>query len=291
MIMTMKTPQKIISLLAGSALFAASFLNAATTDPVGYVSKSLSAGGYTLGATFVKAATFQGSVSSVSGDWVDISSNLELSEPHYLIPASGVSAGYAVSIVEVNGTQVRLAEELILAIGDTVVIRPHFLIKDLGEDFPNGFAVALYNSDGSVTEAFYRDNFLGKEWIGEFETPIFPGEGFVVNSPGPFELLFSGTVNSRTVKYSVNAGVTNIVAGLAPMAQSALLLENLAPGTGVANYPQGGNFSNPTEVVRGPAFLGGVWNGDLSTVEMGNGFATVVVPSEDTAIELPSQLN
>ncbi|NBB78108.1 MAG: hypothetical protein GVY36_01465 [Verrucomicrobia bacterium] len=284
--------KKIVSTFSCVAVLASSSLfGQVTTDPVGYVSKSLSAGGYTLGPTFVKSATFQGPVIGVNSDWIDVGTALTLDEPHYLMPLSGVSDGYAVTIVEVNGTQVRLEQTLSIAEGDTVAIHPHFLIKDLGEDLPNGFAVALYNSDGSVTEASYQDNFLGKGWIGEAETPVFPGEGFVVNSPAAFELLFSGSVNTKTVKYSLSGGVTNIVAGLAPMSQTALLLEDLAPGTGIADYAQGGNFNNPTEISRGPAFLGGNWSGDLSTVEIGSGFATVVVPSENSIVDLPTQLS
>jgi len=69
----MKTPQLLLFLLASATLFAASNLNAATTDPVGYITSELTAGADNFVTVPLKSAPdFTGSVSTATAQGVDM---------------------------------------------------------------------------------------------------------------------------------------------------------------------------------------------------------------------------
>jgi len=124
----MKTPQKIISLLAGSALLAASFLNAATTDPVGYVTLSGASGGYIVTIPLVKSTVFEASVNADGTTTLSFDSTVPaLTGQNYVQVMSGTLEGMVVDVTASDAGSVTLGTSLPVASGDVVAIRPHFL--------------------------------------------------------------------------------------------------------------------------------------------------------------------
>ena len=62
----MKNPTKFIALLSGVALLSALSAQAVETDPVGYVSTTITSGYNTIGTSFAKASTYTGAVSAAT---------------------------------------------------------------------------------------------------------------------------------------------------------------------------------------------------------------------------------
>lgn len=270
----------------GVSLFAETF----TSDPVGYVALEGDSGGYILSSPFLKNAIFSGSISPISTTVIESSSNIPtLADKSFVQVTSGTHKGVIVDVASVSGNFLTLATPLSLSLGDTIVIRPHFLIEDLGDAFVDGTSVTVYDSSGSSTTASYRDNFLGTGWLGDSDTPIYPGEGFVLNTPGALSVTITGDVSTEPVIFSASSGVTNLVGTLNPTGANAEEIFAPLPGSSsISVYEQGGSLTSPTVYSKAPDFLGGAWTPSLSQIDFGEAFATVVIPSADTAIELPA---
>ena len=202
----------------------------------------------------------------------------------------GVLVGAVVDIVSSNTSSVTLSSSLSVASGVAISIRPHTTIEDLGTNFTSGTSVTVYNSDGTTNTATYISNFLGSFWDGDYTEAVYPGEGVVIISTGPFEIINAGAVAVDPVSFSAAAGRVNIIGANSPSAADAdAIFGSLAPGTSVSVYTNGGSLTSPTTYSRSPAFLGGTWSPDLSTLTtLGDDIAVVVIPSEDAAVNLPA---
>jgi hypothetical protein len=123
--MTMQTPQKIISLLAGSALFAASFLNAATTDPVGYVTltvngtSGVASDAYSfISPSLQNAPSATSTISNINGNTITASSatwDANVYQGAYFIEiTSGANSGLTATISDNTSDTLTTLEDLSL---------------------------------------------------------------------------------------------------------------------------------------------------------------------------------
>ena len=287
----MKIPQKTLSLLAAASLITLSSLSAVETDPVGYTTLSGDSGGYVVTLPLAKSPVFEGAVNAEGTTVLSFDSTVpSLPGANYVQGMDGSLVGSIVDIASSDSSSVTLSSSLPVAIGDVVAIREHTTIEDLGTNFTSGTSVTVYNSDGTTNSATYVSNFLGSFWGGDYTQPIYPGEGVVIISTGPFEIINAGAVAVDPVSFSAASGRVNIIGANSPSAADAsAIFGSLAPGTSVSVYTNGGNLTAPTVYSRGPAFLGGAWSPDLSTLtSFGDDIAVVVIPTADAAVTLPA---
>jgi hypothetical protein len=202
----------------------------------------------------------------------------------------GSLVGTIVDIASSDSNSVTLSTTLAVASGDKVAIREHTIIEDLGSNFTDGTSVTVYNSDGTTSTATWVNNFLGSFWGGDSTEAIYPGEGVVIISTGPFEVVNAGAVAVDPVNFSAASGRVNIIGANSPSgADASAILGSLEPGTSVSVYTNGGNLTSPTVYSRAPSFLGGAWSPDLSTLTtFGDDIAVVVIPTADAAVTLPA---
>jgi len=229
----MKTPKKIISLLAGSALFAASFLNAATTDPVGYVTIDIKGGGTTnlvANAGLVKASSFVG-IGNVSGD-----TTLTLAGASWTVDAFASSyyvqlniTGEWAQITSNTSDALTLASHLPNGSGQNFIIRPLNTLDSLfGSDnsagflgsatFGGGDIVAPWDASNQNLSAFYYYDTDDNSWKDAANNPagtsiVYPDESLMVIGSGVDKsIVISGTVQTGVTSGDLfGDGGTNIV--------------------------------------------------------------------------------
>jgi len=244
----MKTPQKIISLLAGSALAAATFLNAATTDPVGYVTIDVLAGSQTyVTVPLVPAATLSTALASdpaVNGV-TDASlsfanagvANNSLVGTHFIRFTSGTREGHWYPITANTSDSVTIdlnGDDLSgVAATDTFQVNEYWTLASL---MPIGNA-AIHESAGNLgfqreTEVSLPDQVSeGKNlsptrifflkstgWVEAVSG--FPSAGDVVLAPDSFviiqhpadkantKLVISGSVDTKALTVQINTSTT-----------------------------------------------------------------------------------
>jgi uncharacterized protein (TIGR02597 family) len=220
----MKTPQKIISLLAGSALAAATFLNAATTDPVGYVTATTPNGDDALiGVPLTQNLSYAGNAVSVSTNVITISSTVvadSFAGTHYLLATSGSNTGQW-SSVTANTTSEITTEDPLISQGDTINIFPFWTLSTL---FPGGAGVGasanpslptsvvlINNLEGegvdlsSAASYFY---YVGTEGVpaGWYQTGVFTPSDDLILSPETY----------LTVRNETGASITTVFSGAVP---------------------------------------------------------------------------
>jgi hypothetical protein len=238
-----------------------------------------------------KSAVFEGTVNAVGTTVLNFDSTVPtLAGANYVQVMDGVLVGAVVDIVSSDTSSVTLSSSLSVASGVAISIRPHTTIEDLGTNFTSGTSVTVYNSDGTTNTATYINNFLGSFWDGDYTEAVYPGEGVVIISTGPFEIINAGAVAVDPVSFSAAAGRVNIIGANSPSAADAdAIFGSLAPGTSVSVYTNGGSLTSPTTYSRSPEFLGGTWSPDLATLTtLGDDIAVVVIPAEDAAVNLPA---
>ena len=287
----MNKPYKPLSLLSVASFFVLSSLSAVQTDPVGYTTLTGDTGGYVVTLPLAKSAVFEGTVNAVGTAVLNFDSTVPtLTGANYVQVMDGALVGAVVDIVSSDTSSVTLSSSLSVASGVAISIRPHTTIEDLGTNFTSGTSVTVYNSDGTTNTATYISNFLGSFWDGDYTEAVYPGEGVVIISTGPFEIINAGAVAVDPVSFSAAAGRVNIIGANSPSAADAdAIFGSLAPGTSVSVYTNGGSLTSPTTYSRSPEFLGGTWSPDLATLTtLGDDIAVVVIPSEDAAVNLPA---
>ena len=218
----MKTPQKIISLLAGSALAAATFLNAATTDPVGYITVSTAGDG---GTSIVTASGMVKPVEASGIGVVSAGTTLTSTDSNWAINAFAVS-----HYVQIDGSgewaaiSSNTADTLTL---DSIITNGadlNFTIRALstlgnlfGESNSSGFRGGASFGQGdiigpwsaatnSLAGFYYYDTDGDGEGTGEWRditnnfagnTIIYPDESLLVISPvgsAVNNIIITGTV-------------------------------------------------------------------------------------------------
>lgn len=264
----MKKTQHLLSLLAGAALLAASNLSAATTDPVGYVTKDFPAGASLISSPLQGETALQGAVDSVADDVVGLANVPSLSEPHFLLVTSGTAKGNISTILSSDSTSVTVenaSQVSDLSAGDTVKIIEHFTLGGLtsasDSSIDDNSTVTVYNSDGSKNTYFSFSN----AWYDEEENLsdsaiVFPGEGVVVNFQAPTSLTFAGNVNTQEIKIPVTSGAVNMIGSESPSELSGedsigTALATLPDNSSITVYSEDGSLT----VQETYLLFGGVW--------------------------------
>jgi hypothetical protein len=283
----MKIHKSILPIVVGTAVLASPPLSAATSDVVGYTTFTTEAGGsFLVGSPFLKAKSFQGTVSSVDGTTVGLSSDIpELSVASYVHILSGASEGRVSTILssDVNSDEVVIEDALSISPSDVVAIRPHFTLGDFGE-LPNFSTVTIFQSSGEELAATY----IFGNWDQPASTIIFPGEGVLLNTGEATSVVFTGSVASEPVTVRLAPGVINLVTALRPVdAGSSLAPSGLALFGGLPNFStistyEGGSIATSTDYTN--AFG---WDGNLDEVDISNFKAQVVSPTEEVFVTLP----
>lgn len=247
----MKTSKKIISLIAGTGLLTASFLNAATTDPVGYVTLTVkgTTGDASEAYSFISpslqnAVSSTGTVESVDGTLITASSaawTADAFQSKYFIEiTSGTNTGAIATIQSNTESALTTVEDLssLLSGGETFNIRRYLTINDLfGADNSAGLTsssslgtsdeILLPNGAGDFDRYFYYNNPRGTDgWRSSVdvvndagETPIPIGQGVIVRrkSADDLSVVLSGSVVvNAQVLYPIETGF-NFVSSAYPV--------------------------------------------------------------------------
>ena len=260
--MTMKTPQKIISLLAGSALFAASFMNAATTDVVGYTTTTLPAGAGNLFApAFVNNNSFMGVLTGAAAgpdSTLTLSGTMTAAAFNESSDVAGVSKGYPLYYLEVlndtNASDSIDTEGLIIDIvsnstsgvvvaadtstlgiqGDEqIAIRKHLTLGDVfsGSTGLTSFtdAITIYNEDGPGTAVTHVPDgaggfLLNSDFVtGSTDAPIYPGTGLAIANVALLTIVPTGVVKESDTQVAIYGNsVVNIISVLKPISNVVL---------------------------------------------------------------------
>lgn len=228
----MKTSIKTISLLASAALFTLNSFANVQTDPVGYTTIVVPDGGSILAPSLYQEPVYSGVVDGVDGQDIDLPNLPSLSGSLFLhVTSSDNALGQVRTITAVDGGTASV-ESLIagLANGDTVSIRPHFLLSDLDSlfEFSDDDTVTVYNLDGSSNSYSYFDGFgffdLESETDGN-SVIVFPGEGISLNVATGGSIVLTGAVMTYPIAVQAAPNVPIYVGNSDP--SSAISLEDL----------------------------------------------------------------
>lgn len=238
-------------------------LNAATSGVVGAVSVTVPAGPTVMSMPFLKSVVVQAPVSSVTNEVVDLGTTIPaLTGPHYLHVLSGTDAGRVYNIASSSGTTVTLdVVPAALAATDSVAIRPHVTIADLGTP-PTFTTITLLDPGGGLTVGTYL--FTG--WSIPTDTVIMPGEGFALNNGTAYDITLYGTVSEDDVILET-AGGGAIVGNIDPVNGSTDVLSSVIAGAPTfATLTELDTAGSP--VVYTKLFTG--WSPDPSGIDVSN---------------------
>lgn len=292
----MKKTQHLLSLLAGAALLAASNLSAATTDPVGYVTKDFPAGASLISSPLQGETALQGAVDSVADDVVGLANVPSLSEPHFLLVTSGTAKGNISTILSSDSTSVTVenaSQVSDLSAGDTVKIIEHFTLGDLTEasdsSIDDDSIVTVYNSDGSKnTYTAFSNVWYDGDFNPSDSAIIFPGEGVVVSFEAPTSLTFAGNVNTEEIKIPVTSGTVNLIGSENPSAPSGegslgAALATLPDDSIITVYSEDGSLT----VQNTYTLFGGDWyDSDFNLTEVSIAAPATIVLSPESSEDI-----
>ena len=234
-------------------------LNAQTvsTPIVGFEKKTFPSGTTGHGVGFVKAATFQGTATSVTGDSLTVAGASFTSNqfapvsglPSYYIQiTSGSQAGLVVDISGNSSTVLNVAAGDLANVSGapSFVIRPHLKVSGLFEgnsdlvDYTD--TVTIYNSDGTVS-TLLRDSTSSTGWLDSTsfnasDSVIYPGQGFLLSTSGTGSFTSTGVVNPTQTIVPIYAGFVNLVS-----------LSNPSNGKDIQNINLGANLIDYTDTV------------------------------------------
>ena len=231
------------------------FLHAQTvsTPIVGFEKKSFPAGTTGHGVGFVKAANFQGTATSVSGNSLTVTGAAFTGDQfapvnglptHYIQITSGSQAGLVVDIVGNTATQLNVGTGDLASVSGTpsFVIRPHLTASSLfnGNTSLSDYTdtLTIYNSDGSVTNLL-RDSTSPTGWLdsGTFasaDSIIYPGQGFLLSAQYSGTFTSTGIVNPSQTIVPIYSGLVNLVSLSNP--SNGRDVQSINLGVGLADY-------------------------------------------------------
>ncbi|NDV61767.1 hypothetical protein G0Q06_04825 [Puniceicoccales bacterium CK1056] len=249
--------------LSAAALCAGSLsLSAATSGVVGATSITVPSGPTVMSIAYLKSVELQSAVASVTGADVDVGATVPvLTGPHYLHVLDGTDAGRVYDIDSYVGNVVTLTgAPVALTAGDTVAIRAHMTLDDLGASVPNFSTVTLLEPGGTPLVA--TKLFTG--WSTGGDTIIRPAEGFVINNGLAFTMTLSGAVSEDDVIYEAASGPA-IIGFIDPVDGAVDVVSTVAAGvpnfsTITALNPDG------SPLVSTKLFTG--WSIDPSTIDV-----------------------
>lgn len=212
----MKTISRVLASLSIPILLSSTLLGQAYTTPVGAVSVEVPAGGGLISIPFQKPKVFQANVEDIVDRTLHLANFPALSSPAYIQVITGNSAGAISSIITSSLNTVEIESNILgLVAGDVIAIRPHFILSDLKEvlNLSEFDTITLLNPDGSLTSLIYFEAF---GWYDEDQDlildnlPIYPGEGFAINTALSSTATMLGTVSTDPVILPLPAGVSYV---------------------------------------------------------------------------------
>lgn len=203
-----------------------------TTTPVGLAVADVPAGNTALSIPFLKADLYQGAVVSLAENPEEISTTIILTEADWSagrfdegdfpkfyaeIQETSQYSGLGLDIIESGPNWIKvygLFSDFGISAGDKLVIRTHYIIDDLFAFLGNDRKI---EQRGSVIKLFYPDGqsgaavWTGTDWASTDgtsttgETPIYPGQGFILSSDLPLKLVHTGNVRTTPLLIPVYA--------------------------------------------------------------------------------------
>ena len=225
-------------ILTASALASVSFAQV-TSDVVGYETLEKQVGFNYFGLRLVESSTFTGTVATVSGATLTLSSETSVAtDSHLLEITSGVAEGTVIEINNGSGSDINISQDLSseIAAGDTVTIRP---VQTLASIFgtnndQNLVSTASYGGSDQVwvpnrtgdfeKYAYLQAGFFGQQegWYSSNDDgvtieAINPEtvklnyvDGIIVNSRNTAEIIVSGTVKTTLTSIAITNDFTYI---------------------------------------------------------------------------------
>jgi len=262
-----KFPIKFITLLTGAALLGSSAFAQVATDPVGYVSTTITSGYNPIGTSFAKASTFTGSVSAATAGTLTLadSPTLDVANNTYYVEVLESTAdivGERIDVASVAGSVLTLdtaashntlSDVSAFPVDTVVVIRSHFTVGEF-----NALLGDAVNSDDAFSAAtsdqilFFDGSFktyleYEGEWyenFGDFnlatDKVLAPGSGFFyyrnpgAGTPSDIEVVFTGAVRMNNFVQKLDVGYQFVSTGY-PVAADPVDLQlngNLEASTG-----------------------------------------------------------
>jgi hypothetical protein len=288
-----------------------------STPIVGFEKQSFAAGTTGHGMGFVKAAKYQGTASSVTGNSLSVSAASfaanELAPanglPSYYIQiTSGTQTGLVVDIIGNTTTQLNVATGDLAAVSGTpsFVVRPHVKVSDLfnGNTDLGDYSdtITLYNADGSTT-VLLRDSSQTTGWLDAVsfsasDAVVYPGQAYLLSTSASGSFTTTGVVNSSATIVPIYSGLVNLVSLSNPSGGKNIQQVNL--GANLSDYADTvGTFTNDGQLNQDNSllwagatdgFLDSVTFATASGVTAGGTAAIIVNASSDTTWSQPSPL-
>ncbi len=230
---------KSLAAIAISTLVGAASVSGMTTDPVGAVNKSLSAGLHVVTPEFVRAIDWQGAADSVSGSTITVSdTDLSSYTPgdYFVEIKSGPMVGLMATITSSTVDSVTVDESLASLNGDEIFcIRAHQKLEEIlsGLDAGDPLDTIVVYFDDAGNEVQLGNTGTGN-WqnilTGLNENPvILPGSGFVLFLQNSTELLTLGSVKTGPTLIPVDGDFApNIIGLLNPVDDITVAASNIS---------------------------------------------------------------
>lgn len=201
-----------------------------STPIVGFYKKTFPAGGSLQTVALLKAVSYQGSASSVSGAVLSVSSPGWASNQfapanglpaYYVEITSGSRAGYIYDILSNGSASVTVVDSDVANAGSSpsFLIRAHTKISDVYATATNltdyNDQITVYNSDGTNT-TLLRDSSTTTGWLDattfvESDAVVYPSQGVVLSTGASGQLTVTGSVKTTPTVVPLYANQVNIV--------------------------------------------------------------------------------
>ena len=279
-IVSMKEPPNMKKLNLAFAILVSAVMAGhaatATSDIVGYYKQSFPAGGSLQTVGILKAPSFVGVATSISGVVVNAASpgwTVNQFAPanglptHYVEITSGAMAGYLFDVISNTANSVTVNDASVATAGGTAsfLIRGHTKLSEALKSATNlvdyADQVTVYHADGTNL-SFLRDSSTTSGWLdagsfSESDDVIYPSQGFVLTTSSAGEFTQVGTVKNTPTVVPLFAGQVNIVSlsnpgGLVKDIQLIGLGTNLVDyADQVATYSADGSLATTSALLYG----------------------------------------
>lgn len=290
-----------------------------STPIVGFYKKTFPAGGSLQTSALIKAASFQGTASAVSGvtltatgaSWISNQFSPVNGFPAYYVEiTTGALAGYLFDVISNSANTITVDAQSLSSAGVNpgFIVRAHRKISEVFNSATNlndyQDQVTIYNSDGTTT-TLLRDSSSGSGWIdattfSESDPILYPAQGFVLTTQASGVMTLTGQVNPNPTVVPLYANQPNIVSLANP---SGVLknIQNINLGTNlsdfndqVATYSQDGSLAQSATLLWAGAtdgFYDATTFSPAVDVTITGAEPVIVTPVTSTVWNLASPLN
>lgn len=204
-----------------------------TTTPVGVTVIDVPSGNTALSIPFLKQDLYRGSIVGISEDAQNLATTITVSEANWAVGRFNEGAfpkfyvefqqasqysGLGLDVIESGPGWIKVAglvsTDFGISVSDVVVIRSHYVIDDLFTSLSEEekleqrrCLIKLFYADGETGLA----NWTGSSWSSSSsvlttgETPIYPGQGFILGNNNPLTLVHTGNVRTTPLLIPVYA--------------------------------------------------------------------------------------